>query len=164
MKTEFEEIKSSLEIEEHVDMHKRGFPIQGIGIFLIMLIVVAAALGVFGDGMLSAGVLSSRSATVKFEKYYRHEARMEFNIMTFDQQRSVNVVSFPGQYLKDVEIQAINPSPMRSSFNKGRTEFQFEGTGNTRITFMLIPRKVGSISGTIQVNDDSFGIDHFIYP
>jgi hypothetical protein len=163
MKQEIENVKPDLEINEHVDSHKQGFKIQKVGIILILAMVLLAALGLFGDGVLSKASSSSPSAKIDYQKFYRFEARMELKIELLQFENS-NVVSFTKDYLKEFEIESINPTPESTNFKGNTSQFVFNGPGNGIITFFLIPKKVGSIEGELLVNTDRFRINHFIYP
>jgi hypothetical protein len=163
MKNDFESINPDLEIKEYADSHKQGFKIQRLGIIIILAIVLSAALGVFGDGMLSRQTLELKSARIEYQKFYRFEARMEVRIELLEIRNS-NVVSFPKEYLKEFEIESITPSPESTNFKGTRSEFVFSGPGNGFISFFLVPRNVGKIEGDLLVNDDKFEMSHFIYP
>lgn len=163
MKDDIENIKPELTIDEHVDWHRRGFKIQRVGMAAILGIILLAAVGVFGDGVLSKRTTESASAKIEFQRFYRFEARMEVKIELIDFENS-NVISFPKEYLKEFQIESITPSTESTNFKGSRSEFVFDGPGNGIVTFYLIPRKVGSIAGDVLVNDERFELNHFIYP
>jgi hypothetical protein len=163
MKSDFENITPQLEINEHAESHKQGFKIQRIGMFAIIAFVLLAALGLFGDGVLSKRSASSKSAMIEYQRFYRFEARMEIKIELLAFGNS-NVVSFPKEYLKEFQIESITPSAESTNFKGSRSEFVFNGPGNGIITFYLVPRKVGNVEGEILVNGESFTLSHFIYP
>ena len=48
-----EKIKTDLQINEHLDAHQTGFIVQRIGLAFIIAFVVVAAIGLFGDGIIS---------------------------------------------------------------------------------------------------------------
>jgi hypothetical protein len=163
MKHQFENIKPQLEIEEYVDSHKKGFKVQFVGLLLIFAIVLSAALGLFGDGILSKKTATARSASIEYQRFYRYEARMEVKIELLQFENS-NVVSLPKDYLKNFEIESVNPTPESTNFKGDESQFVFNGPGNGIITFFLVPRKVGSVDGELSVNNDRFQVSHFIYP
>lgn len=161
--SDFEMIRHGLELNEQVDSHKRGFKIQKVGIAFILSLVLLAALGLFGDGVLSNRSSESGSAKIEYQRFYRFEARMEINVELTDFGNS-NVISFPKEYLKNFQIESITPEAESTNFKGDRSEFVFNGPGNGSVTFYLIPRKVGSIEGEIAVNGERFKLSHFIFP
>ena len=164
MRNSFENTKTSLEIEEHVDEHKLGFKIQKVGVIFILAVVIVAAAGLFGDGILSSSVATAPQGKIEYDRFYRFEARMEVKVEALDAQRASNIISFSSDYLKHLQIESITPSPGSSRFQGNNTEFVFDGVGNTIVTFYLIPRKMGNIPGEIMINGTSFKVNHFIYP
>lgn len=159
----FEMSNTSLEMNEHPDSHKQGFKIQRFGIAVILLFVLLAALGLFGDGVLSKRAIHSQSARVDYQRFYRHEAKMEIKIELHSFENS-NVISFPKEYLKNFQIESITPSTESTNFKGDRSEFVFNGPGNGIITFYLVPREIGNVKGDLLVNNERFDISHLIYP
>lgn len=158
-----EPVKSTLEIDEHLRLHKTGWKLQTIGIYFIYLFVLTAALGLFGDGLLSKTTSQVANVEVEFEKFYRFEAIMELKYKINEVDGGA-FISLPASYANSFEIQSVLPEPKRSRFESGNIRYFFEGQDQMDITFYLIPRKMGSIQGMIKVNDSHFEINHFIYP
>ncbi|RAW02162.1 hypothetical protein [Pseudochryseolinea flava] len=48
-----EKVSTSLELDEHIEMQKRGWRVQAIGMMLVLTLVVLASIGMFGNGMIS---------------------------------------------------------------------------------------------------------------
>ena len=158
-----ENVKTELSIEEHIDLHRKGFVIQKAGLIFIILMVAMAAIGAFGDGVLSKKTLSAAGTTVEYQRFYRFEAKMPIRLKATAQQGRATV-SFDNQYLKDLKIESINPEPAGSRMESNSVHFFFEGAGEMDITFYMIPQQVGSLRSTLAVNDHSFDLRHFIYP
>ena len=162
-KKAFEIVKTDLEIQEHLDAHKTGFIVQKFGIVFIIGLVVAAALGVFGDGILSKRSDAKGDILLEYERFYRHEARMELSFVMVNVANDAEI-SFPNQYLKDVRVESIIPEPNSTRIDRDKVHYSFEGKGNMRITFYMVPRKVGTLNGSIDMNGHSFSLSHFIFP
>jgi hypothetical protein len=158
-----EVINTDLEIEEHLREQSNGFVIQKIGLCLILTIVSLAAIGLFGDGLISHAEINSSSGTARYERFHRHEAAMKLGF----QVPSVTgkcTVSLPTAYLDKVEVESLTPSPQSTTVSNNLVHYTFSGAGDMNIVFHLIPRKVGRIEGDIQVDDGHFQISHFIFP
>lgn len=165
MKTDhtIENVKTELTIEEHIELHRKGFVIQKVGLILIILTVLLAAIGVFGDGILSKKTLSAAGSTVEYQRFYRFEAKMPIKLQTFAKQGR-STVSFDSHYLNELKIESINPEPAGSRIENNSVHFFFEGLGELNVTFYVIPQHVGSLQGTLRVNEQRFELHHFIYP
>jgi hypothetical protein len=159
-----ERVDTDLEIDEHLPMQERGWKVQAIGLYLIFALVLTAAAGLYGDGVLSKVTLQQNETTVTFDRFYRFEAQMAVSVSSDHKAGDDLVISLPVRYLKEFKIESILPEPDENVFNSSHIEFRFRGTGPTNVTFYLVPRKVGSIDGAIQVNGNQFALHHFIYP
>jgi hypothetical protein len=165
MAKSLEKVKTNLEIEEHLDAHRQGFAVQKIGLLFILAMVLAGALGVFGDGFLSDKSVSLPFGTVAFQKFHRHEAIMNLSVAVFESNNNSVTVSFPSSYLKSLEIKTITPDVTSVTLKGDQVDYTFAGeASNTTINFSIIPHKVGSVEGQIKVNDAPVHLKHFIYP
>jgi hypothetical protein len=161
---ELEEIKTDLEIEEDIPLHEKGWRFQRIGWALIFAFILAAAVGVFGDGIASRRTLIDNGVRLEYDRFYRHEARMEMKIH-YDNYSTVPVhVSIANSYLQKFKIESILPEPSSSRVEGDRMHYFFEGSGPMDITFYATPRTFGSIKGLIGIGDKDYPISHFIYP
>jgi hypothetical protein len=160
-----EKVKTELEIEEHLDAHKRGFIVQKIGMIMLLVIVALGAIGFFGDGLVSTESVTLPSCVVEFQKFHRHEARMKLSISVLRKEEDKITVSFPSAYLKSLEIETITPDASNIELRGDRVDYTFSGNGfGTTINFSIVPRKMGSLKGEIQVNGAPVHLTHFIYP
>lgn len=158
-----ERIHSELQLEEHIPKQEQGFRFQAVGIGLILAIVLFAAIGVFGDGMLSSRSDVKENVKISYEAFYRHEAKMDLTLEVNNPTGEV-LISLPNDYLSKVEVVSIKPQPVSSRQENGKVTYTFHATGNTQVNFKFQPNSTGSIDAMIQVNQQSFSISHFIYP
>jgi hypothetical protein len=160
-----ERVKTDLEIDEHLPMHEQGWKAQLIGLYLIFALVLTAAFGLYGDGLLSTKTLQQSDARVEFQQFYRFEARMELKLELNNSDNAKGMIaSFPTAYLENFQVESILPEPEKNIVKEGHVQYVFNGSGNIIVTFFLIPRKVGKIDGSIQVNNNLFQLNHFIFP
>ena len=159
-----EKIKTtSLELEDEIKLHQTGWNIQRVGWAVILLLLVASALGLFGSGLLSSKALSDNGNTVTFEKIARFESPMHLRVYAKSNNGHI-VVSIPQSYLKEIELDKIVPEPVSQRLENELAIFTFEATDLSLIDFFLIPEKAGQVKAVIRVNDSDFSISHFIYP
>ena len=161
---DIEMVRTDLQIDEQLDAHRRGWVAQRYGLVFIFSLILLAAIGIFGDGITSSSRESTNSVTVESERFYRFEARMELKIAASNSAEGEVTVAFPNAYLQQFRIESIQPEPKESRNVNGEVRYIFEGSGDMDITFFLIPQKVGDISGTVAVNENTFSLNHFIYP
>lgn len=160
---DIELVKTELQIEEELDAHKRGWAVQAVGIVLLYLFILAAAAGVFGDGIASKVKESASGVTVESERFYRFESRMELKVKIAEAPGDVEI-AFPNDYLNKMRVDSILPEPEQTEQEEGRTVYTFSGNGPREITFFLIPQSFASIDGTVNIGEHDFSLNHFIYP
>jgi hypothetical protein len=162
-KTTVEQVTTDLQMDEQIQMQENGWKFQAIGLLFIIALVLAAALGLFGDGILSQKKQASNDIQIEYERFYRFEARMPVKIKVEDTGVRL-MVSFPNSYLQNFEIESILPEPNNNTFEGDRVQYEFDGKDRMNVTFYLIPRKVGNFQSSIEVNQSHFQINHFIFP
>lgn len=161
--SDIEKVNTDLEIEEHIDLHRKGWIIQRIGWIFIFLFVALAAFGLFGDGIASKTKLSGELSKINFDRYFRHEATMALKIK-IDNSNGRSIVSFNNEYLKNFKLESILPEPEGNFTKNGEVHYYFAGDGDQEIVFYLIPQQIGSVKGAIRVNTTRYNIHQFIYP
>jgi hypothetical protein len=157
-----EKVEVDLDINEHLTMQEKGWKIQAVGMGCILVFILSAALGLYGDGIASKRYLSNDEVRIQFSRYFRFEAKMDFKIAANDVQDLT--VAFPVKYLNHFEITSIVPQPRESRFSEDRVYYVFNGRDDAEITFYLIPQQIGLIQGSVKVNENEFAINHFIFP
>lgn len=162
-KHKVEVVQTELEIEEELELQEKGWVVQKIGWLLVLVFLILAALGMFGDGVISKSTLQSGNNTIDYERYFRYEAVMELRLdMNTDGDSAV--VSFPNQYVKNFEIESIVPEPEKTIFEGDRVHYIFNGKGHMNAVFYMVPQEVGAVSGQMMVNKTGFQLSHFIFP
>jgi hypothetical protein len=158
-----ERIKTSLELEDEIKLHETGWAIQRVGWAVILLLLVAAALGVFGNGLLSSAEISDDGNNIRFEKLVRYQSPMQLIIRTNGRENKVEV-RIPQSYIESMEVDKIVPEPVDQKLASGLAIFTFKTEGPSTIKFYIIPEKTGQMKAQIQVNESNFSVTHFIYP
>jgi hypothetical protein len=159
-----EKIKTtSLDLEDEINLHQKGWNIQRAGWAVILLLLVASALGLFGSGLLSSKELTANGNTIRFEKLARFESPMHLRVNAKSNNGKIEV-RIPQSYLKEIELDKIVPEPVDQRLKKEQAIFIFEATDFSFIDFYLIPEKAGPVKAVIQVNESNFSVNHFIYP
>lgn len=161
---DLEETKSNLPLDESLGLQNRARLIQQAGIIAIFIIVILAALGLFGQGVLSNKKLEVNGNMIAYEKFGRFggESKLVFNLSASE--NSIAQIAIPVAYLEHFKIETIVPAPSETSNINNEIIYNFKGATNNQITFFLIPEKRGSIEATLRGNQTNFNISHYIYP
>lgn len=157
-------IKPDVELDESLDLHEKSWKIQRVGWFLIFTLMGLAAIGLFGEGPVSKRTANVNGARIQYERFFRHEARMEVTVDLQATGAEGAIVSFSNAYLKNFRVESILPEPKSNTIEQDHVNYQFEGSAPMHVVFYLVPQQMGTIKGTMQVNNRSIPLNHFIYP
>jgi hypothetical protein len=158
-----ERVKHTMELDDKIDMHKKGWKIQRVGWVVILALMFAAALGVFGEGVASKRQVDLGNAQVKYDRFFRYEAEMMLQFMIREGSDSA-LISFSQDYLKGFRIEQIVPGPKENYMHSGKVYYVFKGSAPMKIVFYMVPEQAGSVNGEVGVNDARFNLSQFIYP
>lgn len=162
-KQNIESVSTELEIDESINIQKKGWVIQRIGWVLMFLFILLAAIGMFGSGAMSKAIMEGSNQKMEYQKFFRFEARME---MKFELLAAAagSTVSFPKEYLQKFRIESVVPEPKENKTENNFVNYQFDGNGPMSITFYLVPQSLGNIKGQVRVNEQVYNFHQFIYP
>jgi hypothetical protein len=156
-------VRPTLEIEEELQLHEKGWVIQRIGWFLIIAAMLAGALGVFGEGILSKQRPSAGNIQAEYEHFLRFESETKLAIQSADEH--ISTISLPQKYLKDFRVIRFVPEPVNSNTTIDDIKYNFPPAENHIVSIYLMPKTTGSINGLMKVNtSNQIPLHHFIYP
>jgi len=149
-------------VEDDMALHNKGWVVQRIGWAFMFLFLLAALLGLFGEGPLSSRTVQAGHIKVEYERFCRYEHETEITLESNGE--DISTVSLPQQYLKKFKVSKIVPEASKQVASPGYINYLFEGKQNNNITFYLEPVKRLNTSGVIKINNYSVFIKQTIYP
>ena len=156
-------IKTSLDMEDEIDLHKKGWVAQRVGWIIFLLILIAASLGLFGNGLLSKSSAGERNAIIQYERFTRFESQTELNIQAQNVTDGLEV-RIPQSYIHSMEVEKMIPEPTRQRLEPDHLVLFFEAEGSASVSIVFNPETTGSVAAVIEVNGERILISHFIYP
>lgn len=140
--------RSSAEARLRLPEYRGHSPAEKIAFAMLVLFIVAALLGLFGDGPLSETTVSSADGRmhVQYQRFCRRDAPQSLNI-TLATRSDVDSIelSIGHDYLRSVQITEIFPEPAASMHQQaGRLRFITDGSGRAMtVRLHLKPQRAG---------------------
>jgi hypothetical protein len=163
MGEKIERAENSLQIDEDLNLHIKGWIFQRVGWALMLIFLICALLGLFGDGILSKRELVVEGSTIHYERFSRYDNKSQLEILSQHRDGKIEVV-MPPVFAASFEVENVVPEPAKQKMANGSMVYEFEGEGTAQLTFFLNSRQAGSVNGTIQVNDTGFELKQYIFP
>jgi hypothetical protein len=124
-------------------------------------IIVAALFGLLGDGPLSGARAKSSddavAVTYKRFVHYHHPEEVTFNLQPHNGTSNTISLTLNAGFLDSVQIDRIDPIPIRSRIGSDEVTFVFERSSTeapTQIVFHLQYNSYGKVQGSAKVDDD----------
>lgn len=118
-----------LDLEQDLSFHRRELRAERVGWGLMLLVVVAALLGLFGSGPLSWGQTQSADGQleVEYDRFARDLAPTELRLTLHpDPAQGEEVrVWLSRDFLQRVQLQQITPEPQSVETGPGRLTYTF---------------------------------------
>ena len=164
--------EGGLPVPDDMTTQHREWRFERIGWGVMLLIVLAAGVGLLGPGWLSHTRAASRdqTAVVEYEQHLRKSAPAELRVELLPQALTGDEVrlSLDNDYLKPMNLVRIVPEPVRAEVAAETTEFVFqlsEARHSGGVTFSFEPREPGLVTGAFRVNRRSLvPLRHVVFP
>lgn len=161
-----------LDIGQDLQFSKRLWTVQRTAWLVALLVLIAAAVGLFGHGPISNAEASSESGDlyVEYERFARHQGRTKLDILIdpADKQAQEVRVWVNREYFDAAKTQTIIPEPDVFEAASDRVTMVFRrapNTGPIRVTVELEMEKMGPVTAQIGVAGGSdVSLWQFLYP
>jgi hypothetical protein len=161
-----------LEIDQDIAFQKHEWQVQRVAWVVMALIVLLAALGLFGTGLLSSASASDPNGvlTVDYQRFIRHDGRTTLTVNVAPELVTGDSVEIwlAADYHADVQIEQISPEPQEVRTDGDRLIYVLavEGvTGPLELSFALRPQAIGRVSVEVGLVDGpQVAFSHVSYP
>lgn len=162
-----ERVHPTFPIDENIELHEKAWVIQRVGWAVLGVFVIMACLGLFGTGWLSHARLEEQGNVVQYERFGRLSTPFSMTLYAPADDEGIIRIRIPQDYFSRYELQTIVPKPSEQTVENGAYYFRYDHIDQANINAIrlyLLPKRMGSISQTIAVNDTPFTLTQFVYP
>ncbi len=149
-----------LEIKQDLLHEKREWLVERIGWCIMGLLILAALLGLLGNGPLSSKIEGDKNSLlwVEYDRYGRYQAPaiLKIHLKAGSSQAGQARVSVNRDYIENMEIQNIEPEPYKVEAGRDRLTYSFnisDPTQSTAVAFHLKANKYGSMPVRINLEN-----------
>ena len=161
-----------LQLDEDLRFQRRNWRIERIAWAVLASIIVAAALGLFGNGPVGSRKVTTADGTLslEYQRFWRLQSPMTLNVevrpATAESTRAT--IYLTRSYIDAMDISRITPQPERVEAQAVELAYVFalaEPGLPFTATFRVEPARPWTISGTVRTEGGGEStFTHFIYP
>jgi hypothetical protein len=152
------------EIEKFISQQQKEWLIFRIAWVFMGLVLIAAALGLFGNGPISEQTYVAHKVHITYQKFMRADKESELYIGLQDQDLGQETtIGINNDYLKKVKIYQVVPQPAAVEIRDNTLLYRFRSVTNGFISFYLSPQHTGSQPLVITVGGKKMRFNQFIY-
>ncbi len=138
---------------------------------MLTLVLGFAVVGVFGHGMLADATIHDASGSIRvdYERFLRYDrlTRVTLSISGLPRTSHTIRVQFHDQYLQDITLQNIMPTPAKTVRMADGIAFEFfvDSDNPAILQFSTSVQTIGPVTGLIRIGDrDWVHFTHYVYP
>lgn len=157
-----------LEIPEDMRQQQREWRMQRVLWPVLYAILLAIAIGFLGKGPVSDAEVGEPDDALhmKYQRFLRYRAPDKLELAVQARTETVEI-TLDNQYVRNIEIEEIMPTPERVISGAEATTFVFNGRGSATLhaQFYFKPETIGSLEGRIALKDQApQSFSQFVYP
>ena len=158
----------SLEIQEHPSTARRIQVAQRIGRALLVLLVLAAAMGLFGlGGPMAEARVTRGPVEVTYPRFARHLAPTGIEVEVAQAAGDTVTLAIHGELADAFHAETITPTPDRVATAGDATVYRFAAVPGQphRIRFDGQMETIGPVGGTLRIDGGPpVELDTFVHP
>ncbi len=163
----------NVEIDQDLEFQQRMWRAERIGWAVMAILLLCAALGMFGHGALSRTMaLKGDLLTVEYQRFGRYQAPMEMRVYLSAGSSQDHPLFFQLDrvFLMNVQITSIFPKPVTEQPIYDGVQFLFsptrvKGEGSLVVTISYQPKQMGLLKAAVRGEETtSLSVTQFIYP
>ncbi len=159
-----------LEIDQALEFQKRSWVAQRVAWAIAVLILLAAVVGLFGNGPFSNASVVVPGLSIRYERLERHAmpTSVDFIISPETMKDNEATLTLDRSFLEDVRIDSIVPEPKDTRVDSDSITYSFEVADISEpieVTLLLEYDGMGIVEGRASAGDTPpAAFRQFVYP
>lgn len=155
-------------LNEPLPFQRREWLVQRIGWVAMALVIIAGALGLFGDGPLARREAANAALRIEYDALLHRNAQTTWLLTPLAAPHDGRYrLTLDADWARHFRIDDIEPRPQATEVSVGRWVYEFRAQGGraTPILFHVEPRQLGRFEGSVQLEGTApLAITQFVYP
>jgi hypothetical protein len=155
-------------LNEPLPFQRREWIVQRLGWVSMALVILAGALGLFGDGPLAQRTAANAALQFEYDALLHQDAQTTWLLTPRAPPRDGRYrLSLDADWARHFRIVDIEPRPQVTELSGGRWVYEFRAPDGhaTPIQFQVEPRKAGLFEGSVQLEGaPALAVTQFVYP
>jgi hypothetical protein len=161
----------SLQVDDDIDQHRRIWAFERAGWIVLLLLLVAAALGLFGPGILGSAHPTAPNGALSVEHLRfaraRSPQRLQVALEPDDRGDGRFELWLDSAWLDAVTLEHITPQPDRVRAGAERTTLEFawdRAPGRVPIVLEIEAQQFGRLRARIGSGAEAVEVSQFVHP
>lgn len=148
--------------ENHDTFHRRDWLVQRLARAIFVLIILAAAAGLFGGGPLSRTSTADAGTQLDYDRFIRQKSRLVFHAVATGDTTTLRI---DGLILPTDQL-VVRPEPVSQTASNDARTLTFETVPGRPFIVELewTPQRPGVREGTVAVDDARLNVWSLVYP
>lgn len=161
-----------LEINQDVTYQEREWRTERLGWALLILLILVAVAGLFGNGPLSWTTVTTpdEALEVSYERFGRRGGSQDLTLRATSRSAENGEwhIEISSSYLASLEVSSITPEPESVEMVEGAARYNFSqatADADLEVIFAVMPRHVWSQRGELRLGDgEPVTVTQFFFP
>jgi hypothetical protein len=148
--------------EDYYKFQKNEWRVARVFWSLMAMVLIAAAFGLFGKGLLSDRKVTAHGVQFEYTRFMRVEKGTELHLQVGQLGKNAQVI-LNNDYIRKVRIDQVVPQPVAVEVKDHKLIYTFSSVQNGLIIFYLIPYEPGSHTLDVTVGKARLKAHQFVY-
>jgi len=157
---------TGLQVNEDMDFQRLEWRIERIGWVMLALIIIAALLGLLGNGPLSSSAKTAGSLQVEYDRFLHRDAPSSYRIHLKPRDAATDI-HLNREFLDSAKLDQIVPQPAEAELATDGILLRFKSSPLAAgvVTIPFEAKTIGVLQTRISVgNETPIHLSHFVYP